>query len=168
MKGFNLTKKKTCKLSKELQFAHIVIHALDSHHHWSCQLRLVWHEKKVPEQERPHRNSWRGVGRGHIALSCPLSLPSHSNGFQSSVQCCIPQYHSIYNDLGLFPSFLDSYKNQTTIELWRRANFGYHNFHNSILHRNLAFWRKCIDDGNPKTTCEMLSSLMQGTNMYLI
>lgn len=129
----------------------------------------MWHEKKVPEQERPHRNSWRGVGRGHIALSCPsLTLPSHSNGFQSSIQCCIPQYHSIYNDLGLFPSFLDSYKNQTTIELWRRANFGYHNFHNSIVHRNLAFWRKCIDDGNPKTTCEMLSSLMQGTNMYLI
>ena len=84
--------KKTCKQSKELYFTHIVIHALDSHHHWSCQLRLKQASffltppsaarKKVREEERPHRNSWRAGGGGHIALSCPaLNLPSLSNGF---------------------------------------------------------------------------------------
>ena len=104
LKGFHLTKK-TCKLSKELYFTHIVIHALDSHHHWSRQLRLKQASffltppraarKKVREEERPHRNSWRAGGGGHIALSCPaLNLPSLSNGFQSSVQFCTPQYQS--------------------------------------------------------------------------
>ena len=122
-------------------------HALDSHRHWPCPLRLK-RGYLFPS------SAMRRRGGGFIALTPPLGhwishrLLSAYPHFQIGSchlfnSVCFPQYEINIIQLPVIMVNFRAYRIP--------ANFDCHNFHNSVVHRYMIFYSQSIDDGIPKT-----------------